>query len=369
MSPSVAIIGSRGYPSYYGGFETLVRHLAPYLADHGWDVAVYGRSDGSDADARADPRIEQRHTRGVDTRRLSTLSFGATACLDASRRRPDVALVLNVANGFWLPTLKARGIPSVVNVDGIEWERAKWGRLARYTFRRGAGFTAFMADELVCDARQIVKFWEDEFGRTGEYIPYGADVPGELPSPEQLGGRPYVLMVARLVPENTVAEFFSAVDAITEECDVVIVGTSGYGGPMDAAVAALQARNPRVWWFGHVSDDTTLFGLWRHASAYFHGHSVGGTNPALVQAMACGATIVARDTVYSREVLDDAAHFCDPTPSAIADAVLGLVENREERKVLSKKAVERARRAYSWDAVCAAYAQTLTSVAERGRAD
>ncbi|MBE7191067.1 MAG: DUF1972 domain-containing protein [Gordonia polyisoprenivorans] len=368
MSPSVAIVGSRGYPSFYGGFETLIRHLAPYLADQGWNVAVYGRSETEGEAARADPRIDRRHSRGVDTQRLSTLTYGLTASFDTCVRRPDVALVLNIANGFWLPMLRARGVPTVVNVDGIEWQRAKWGPLARGTFRKGARLTASFADELVCDAKEIARFWSETYGRKGIYIPYGADVPDEGSPPDELGDRPYALVVARLVPENTVAEFVAAADAITAHCDVVIVGSSGYGGPLEAAVADLAQRSPSVRWFGHLSDDATLFSLWRHAAAYFHGHSVGGTNPALVQAMACGAPIVARDTVYAREVLEDSAHLCAPTPDAIASAVIDLVTNVEEQKVLSKRAVERARRSFSWESVCASYAQALEDVATRGRA-
>jgi len=118
---SVAIIGTRGYPSsIYGGFETLVRKLAPFLADRGWEVTVYGRPGGT-VESPQYPRknIRTLTTRGIESKSLSTLTFGATSTLDASKRRPDVALVMNVANGYWLPMLRRRGIPSVVNVDGL----------------------------------------------------------------------------------------------------------------------------------------------------------------------------------------------------------------------------------------------------------
>ena len=128
--PTVAIIGTRGYPSYYGGFETAVRRLVPFLLEHGWAVRVYGRPGAMTEAAEAtDPRVEIVTTRGIDSRSLSTLSYGFFSALHALLRPPDVALVMNVANGFWLPLLKLRGIPTVVNVDGIEWERDKWSRL------------------------------------------------------------------------------------------------------------------------------------------------------------------------------------------------------------------------------------------------
>ncbi len=108
---SVAIIGTRGYPSYYGGFETAVRKLAPFLAESGWDVTVYGRPGPETADPTRDARVHVVTTRGIENKSLSTLSFGLTSCLHAARKRPDVALVMNVANGFWLPLLKLRGHP------------------------------------------------------------------------------------------------------------------------------------------------------------------------------------------------------------------------------------------------------------------
>ena len=133
--PSVAIIGTRGYPSYYGGFETAVRNLAPYLADRGWAVTVYGRPGATKLDdSTRDGRVRVIETWGIETKSLSTLTFGMTAALHAAREKPDVALVMNCANGYWLPLLRRAGIPTVMNVDGIEWDRAKWGRLAKWMF-------------------------------------------------------------------------------------------------------------------------------------------------------------------------------------------------------------------------------------------
>ncbi len=120
MKRSVAIIGTRGYPSYYGGFETAVRRLAPFLADEGWDVNVYCRPGATRDDNDRDARVKTTTTLGLEKKSLSTLSYGLTAALHACWQKPDVALVMNVANGFWLPLLRLRGIPTVVNVDGID---------------------------------------------------------------------------------------------------------------------------------------------------------------------------------------------------------------------------------------------------------
>lgn len=358
--PSVAVIGTRGYPSYYGGFETAVRKLVPHLADKGWDVTVYGRPDAlRPNDHDVDNRVLSRVTRGLETKSLSTLSYGLTASLDSAVRRPDVALVMNVANGYFLPMLRARGIPTLVNVDGIEWERAKWSPLAKRVFRTGAMCTARWADSLVFDARAIEKYWRETFGVRGTFIPYGGDVPPDLRVPEGLEHRGYVLLVARFVPENTVPEFFDAVPTIAARHPVVIVGSSGYGGEWDDAAQMLAASHPSVSWLGHVSDDALLLALWQHAGSYFHGHSVGGTNPALVQAMAAGAPILARDTVYNREVLGPTGKFVAPDPREIAAAVLQMMDSKAERDEGCKANVKRAEEHYSWAQVSSDYERTL----------
>ncbi|NQX10457.1 glycosyltransferase [Microbacteriaceae bacterium VKM Ac-2855] len=364
VANSVAIIGTRGYPSYYGGFETAVRKLAPYLAERGWDVTVYGRPGTTVEDPDRDPRVKTRVTVGVETKSISTLSYGLTSSLDAARRKPDVALVLNCANGYWLPILKQRGIPTLVNVDGIEWERAKWGRFAKYIFHTGAKWTARFGDRLVFDAAAISDRWGREFGRDGDVISYGGDIPPEYPVEPGLSHRGYALMVARFVPENTVPQFVQAAEHLSKTTDVVIVGSSGYGGEIESAVAALAATNPRVHWFGHVSDDKRLLSLWQHAGAYFHGHSVGGTNPALVQAMACGAPVVARDTVFNREVLRDTGRFVQPDVASISQGMLAVLEDPVAQEQLGSLGQERARVHYSWNDVNAAYEQALLRLIE-----
>lgn len=360
-SAHVAIIGTRGYPSFYGGFETAVRYLAPHLAQHGWDVTVYGRpGQTNDTAVKPDHRVRRITTRGVDSNLLSTLTYGLSSVLHAAfRGRPNVALVMNVANGYWLPILKWTRVRTVVNVDGIEWHRAKWSRLGKLVFKGGAYFTARYADHLVFDSKAIGQYWQSVLSRDGTFIPYGGtptqsrDVP--LPT-----ARPFVLMVARFVPENTVREFIAAIPTLTPEIDVVMVGNAPVGSELHQRAAA-AAELPHVYWLGHVSDDTLLDELWRRCAVYFHGHTVGGTNPALVQAMAQGANVVAVDTVYNREVLAEAGLFTSPDPEHITATVLTARDEPGTRRTLAKR---RAVSDYSWPTVCAAYDNLLRSTTD-----
>lgn len=370
MARTVAIIGTRGYPSFYGGFETLVRHLAPYLADHGWNVVVYSREKAlSSNPADADPRVRSVITPGVDSKSASTLTYGATSSLHVAATKPDVALVMNVANGFWLPFLRLRGIPTMVNVDGIEWERDKWGRAAKTIFAIGGRATARYATTLIYDSRALAVRWEAISGRTGVFIAYGGDPRTGDDPPEGLSRRKYVLMVARFVPENTIGPFLDAVETLGDRWDVVIVGSAGYGGAIEERVADIAKRKPNVRWYGHISNDDTLFSLWENAGAYFHGHSVGGTNPALVQAMACGAPVVARDTVYNREVLGTGAVFVEPTSHSIAAGIETLLDDSALQQELSTISAERAHDHYTWERVCADYDRALRSHLRSEEAD
>jgi glycosyltransferase involved in cell wall biosynthesis len=328
---------------------------------------VYGRPGATrDDDPNLDERVRRRLTRGVESKSISTLSYGLTASIDAARRKPDVALVMNVANGYFLPLLKARGIPTVVNVDGIEWDRQKWGKVAKSVFRGGARLTAQHGTELVVDALEIGRRWEQDFGRNGVFIPYGGDATDPLPLEPGLTHRGYILVVARFVPENTVSEFIAAARTLSAKWPVVIVGSSGYGGPLEDSVRALERDRPNVRWLGHVSDDQRLLSLWQHAGVYFHGHSVGGTNPALVQAMAAGAPVVARDTVYNREVLGNAGATCAPNAGEIVKGISRFFSPEVDLEAQSSLSKERARDNYSWFSVCSAYDRTLNdAVAKR----
>jgi glycosyltransferase involved in cell wall biosynthesis len=337
-----------------------VRKLAPYLANSGWDVTVYGRRGSTRVDDPGrDPLVVTKVTRGLETKSASTLSYGLTSTLDATMSRPDIALVMNVANGYYLPLLKARGIPTLVNVDGLEWERAKWGMFAKRVFRTGAACTAKFANGLVFDAHAIEEYWRSNFGASGFFIPYGGDVPSSLAVPDGLTHRGYVLMVARFVPENSIAEFFGAVPAIALRHPVVLVGSSGYGGEWEDAARTLAADNPAVSWMGHVSNDPLLLALWQHAGVYFHGHSVGGTNPSLVQAMAAGAPILARDTVYNREVLGSSGNFVAADSQEIARSVLQLMHDEARLEQSASSNVARAAQHYSWEQVCHDYEAAL----------
>ncbi len=368
----LAILGSRGFPSTYGGYETLVRYLAPHLVEAGHEVTVYCRARDQAQRSWIASDVRCIATPGVDSTSLSTLTFGLTATIDASLRRFDSVLILNIANGFWLPALRAARTPFAVNTDGIEWERGKWSRLGRATFRAGARMTAKHAGTLICDSQAIASVWEQRFGRNSTFIPYGAPVPDDVGRDRLktmgLGDEPFVLVVARLVPENNVELTLDALELLGDDAPLaVVVGSANSDSPIEARLKETEASK-RVVWLGHVSDQELLIQLWANCALYVHGHSVGGTNPSLLQALGAGAPTIALNTPFNAEVLPYPEHLFPQDAKSVAEFIRSIVNSRELQEEMSQRGRAIIRRRYRWRDVCDAYMDTLVSLANRAPA-
>jgi glycosyltransferase involved in cell wall biosynthesis len=355
---SVAILGTRGYPSYYGGFETAVRNIVSSFISNGWNVRVYSRRKSVwKEDPHRNLEVESVIVPCFHHGYLETLSHGLFSTLHLVRHKPSVVLIMNVANGFWLPILKIYKIRTVVNVDGIEWQRGKWGPVARFVFRVGARLTKKYADELVYDAIAVKDIWEESSkDLQGSFIPYGGNVLIEKPKISfELEEKSYLLYVARLVPENSIEFFLQIAEQFVDTLPIVIVGTTVDDLHLEMKLRKLSASHDNFKWLGHITDDQTLDSLWYHAGVYFHGHTVGGTNPALVQAMACGATILAQDTVFNREVLGDSGLFTDGRLEDAVTKINFLLNHELDADKLKLKAINRVKSKYNWTLIAKEY--------------
>lgn len=359
----IAILGSRGFPSTYGGYETFVRHVTRIWESQGHSVTVYCRT-------RPEPRrtpwvVEGARciwTPGIDSKSLSTLTYGLTSHLDVSLRSVDVALVVNVANGFFLPLLKARGIPSVVNTDGLEWQRGKWGSFAQSVFFHGAKMAARFGDVLVSDSQSIADIWSEEFGVTPRYIAYGAPVLHDLPDDQvrALGVEPgkYALAVARITPENNVDLTLDAMRSL-RDVKLVVVGSANYPNETERRLRGLSESGDIIW-LGHVDNQDFLNELWAHAGVYVHGHSVGGTNPSLLQALGAGAPTLALDTMFNREVLDgDDKQIYSHDAAQLAAKIRELLSSPSRQSEFATKGRLIVSERFQWSQIAGKYEQAL----------
>lgn len=357
----VVILGSRGFPSTYSGYETLVRHLAKNWSEKGIAVTVFCRDRPARVRKWTVDGVNCRWTPGVHSKSLSTLTFGLTGSIDASRLPVDAALVLNLANGFYLPILKARGIGTVVNTDGIEWERGKWGGIAQKVFLFGAHATARFSDVIVADSIEIARIWRNRFSVDSTFIPYGARVPVETGSErlEPMGLSPgsYALVVARVTPENNPDLLLDAIEK-NGNTKLVFVGSANYSTSIEKRLREMD-EDGKIVWMGHVDDQELLAQLWANTGIYLHGHSVGGTNPSLLQALGLGAPTLALDTPFNREVIGRDEQLFTADADRLSRSISEVLASSSTRADWAARGREIIRTRYNWNDVCDQYLAAL----------
>ena len=360
----IAMIGTRGIPAAYGGFETAVEEVGKRLVERGHRVTVYTR--GSEQREREYLGMRVIHLPAVRQKQLETLSHTALSTLHAiTRKAPDAAFVFNAANSPLVPLLRGRGIPVALHMDGLEWKRSKWGARGKAYYRWAEEFGVRWADALIADAPGIAEYYRTEFGVPTELIRYGAPILDTAPVAGirdlglESGG--YHLVVARFEPENHVLEIVDGYRASSATIPLVVVGSAPYGAEYTQRIQAAAEGDPRIRLLGGVFDQDLLDALYFHARTYVHGHSVGDTNPSLLRAMGAGTAVVAWDVTFNRETLDDLGWFFEDADEA--ERHFSALEGDTEIPALAGAVKERARAHFRWDDVTSAYEDLALRIA------
>jgi glycosyltransferase involved in cell wall biosynthesis len=363
----IAMVGTRGVPARYGGFETAVEEVGARLVERGHDVVVYCRGEDRSTRYRGMDRVVLPALRH---RAAETLSHTGASVAHLLTHRTDVALVFNAANAPLLPFIRARRIPVAVHVDGLEWKRAKWGPNGRRWYLMGERLSVRWADRLIADAKGIQDYYTERYGAATTFIPYGAPIVDEpkLDRLAEIGLTPrgYHLVVARLEPENHVDVIVEGYVRSAAELPLVVVGSVPYSSDHVRGIERTAAGDPRVRMVGGVWDQDLLDSMYAGAASYLHGHSVGGTNPSLLRAMGAGAAVTAFDVSFNREVLQDAGIYFADTDS-VAAAVEAVEAGPEGAAKRGRLAREEAARRYRWDDVAIAYEELCVSLLARRR--
>jgi glycosyltransferase involved in cell wall biosynthesis len=353
----IAMIGTRGVPARYGGFETAIEEIGSRLAARGHEVVVYCRGDDRSPEYLGMQRVRLP---AVAHRVLETLSHTAFSVSHLLTRRTDVAIMFNAANAPLLPFVRAARIPVAVHVDGLEWRRAKWGPTGRRYYLVNERLAVRWADELIADARGIQDYYRTRYGAQSRFLAYGsprvsAPDPAKLATLDLVPGG-YHLVVARMEPENHVGVIVRGYLACRAELPLVVVGSVPYPSEHEAEIKRLAATDERVRMIGSVWDQDLLDSLYAGAAGYLHGHSVGGTNPSLLRAMGAGAPVIAWDVNFNREVLGDTGEFFS-SPETVGELVLATEQDRAASVRRGEAGRERAATCYSWDDVALGYEQ------------
>lgn len=361
-------MGTRGVPAAYGGFETFAEQLGARLVERGHDVTVYGRSHIVPVGLRTHRGIHLRVLPTIRHKYLDTVVHTGLSVLDGLFRRFDVVLICNNANAPFALVPRLSGAKVALNVDGLEWQRDKWNRLGRWYYRACAWLSPKLPIVLVSDAHVIARWYRERYGKHTVYIPYGSDArrtaPGETLARHGLGAGRYILYVSRLEPENNAHTVIEAYRRVGGEealgAPLVIVGDAPYATEYKAAIEAAAAATPGVLLTGYVFGDGYAE-LQSNALAYVQATEVGGTHPALVEAMGRGATILANDVPEHREVLGDAGrYYARNDPDDLARELRRLVDDPAERERLGAAAADRAAANYSWDHVTDSFETLFT---------
>lgn len=361
----VALIGSRGVPARYGGYETLMEELGVRLVARGMRVTVYCRAHYTPAAMREHRGMELVVQPTLRGKYFDTPVHTFLSGLDAQRRGFDAALVVNGANALFLPLLAMAGVPTALNVDGIEKRRAKWGWPGRTVYALSERLACTLPTVLVTDAEVIRAHYLARYGVVSEVIAYGVDPrpPREIGILAKLGLRPreYFLYVSRFEPENHPREVAEAYRGVGGELPLVMVGGAPYA---EGYIRSFTAEADRRILFPGPIYGEGYRELLAGALAYVHATEVGGTHPALVEAMGYGNCVLVHDTPENREVAGEAARYFDVgTPSSLRTALDWARTKDSEVAASREAAASRAAERYSWDEVADRYASLLRRIA------
>jgi glycosyltransferase involved in cell wall biosynthesis len=363
----VALMGSRGIPGRYGGYETLMEELSVRLLARGFKVTVYCRSHVTPPGLTAWRGAELIVLPTIRSKYLDTPVHTFLSCLRALREPYDAALVVNSANALFVPILRLSGVPVALHVDGIEKRRAKWGPVGRGVYALSERLACVIPDALVTDAEVIRRHYLERYGAESVPITYGVDPhpPRETGVLERLGltSRRYFLYVSRFEPENNPHQVAAAYRTVGGDLPLVMVGGAPYASAFIAGFT--QGADPRVRFPGAIYGEGYRE-LLSHALAYVHATDVGGTHPALVEAMGYGNCVLVNDTPENREVAGEAAlYFRAAAPETLAERLEEVRREPERAAEMGREMARRAARLYNWESVTDQYARLFQRLAGR----
>lgn len=352
----IAIVGSVGLPAKYGGWETLVDHLTRRLSSL-FEITVYC-SAKKYPEKLPDYNGAKLSYVNIDANGVQSIFYDLWSMLK-SIRYADTIVILGVSGCVFLPVLKFfSGKKFIVNIDGLEWKREKWGRLAKWFLRLSEISAVRSADIVIADNRAIQKYITTEYGRESVLIPYGGDhavrpdINEEILSRYALVGRRYAFKVCRIEPENNIDLILSSF-VLSKTLDLVIVG-NWENSPYGIALRERYRNLPHVHLFDPIYDLEILNQMRAACYVYIHGHSAGGTNPSLVEAMSLGLPVVAYGCNFNRETTNGQALFFSSS-----EELAGVLERLDDGLLaeLSEKMKELADSLYTWDKVSSSYAE------------
>ena len=361
----IAIMGIRGIPANYGGFETFSENLATRLVKKGHDVTVYGRSNIIDYKEKFYKGVEIKILPTISHKYLDTVAHTFICAVHSFFKKYDVVFVCNSANALFTFLPRLWGKPVVLNVDGLEWKRQKWNWLGKAFYKIGEQLATVFPNVIVSDARDVQAYYKQKYGKDSIFIPYGAPEQREESIEKlkeyNLGPKEYILYVSRMEPENNAHKVVKAFEKVKTDKKLVMVGDAPYSTDY---IRNLKATvDDRIIFTGYV------FGkgyreLQSNAYFYIQATEVGGTHPALLESMGYGNCVLANDVPEHREVLGDTGiYFNGNGIDSLVGKMQFLLDHPGKVDHIKQDVVKRVQRKYSWETVTNDYEELFKKVA------
>jgi len=355
----IAIIGSRGYPYVYSGYETFVKELSERLVKQNIDVTVYCHKNLFKESPPQVNGINLVYIKTIEKKSLSQFIHSFQSILNACFLNYDIILVVNSANGPFGLISKVFRKKTAINVDGLEWLRPKWKGLGAKYFYWASKLSTKFYNEIITDSFEMAKIYKKEFNADSTVIAYGANIryssKPELIKKWDLEKNDYYLIVGRLVPDNNADLIVNEFVKSDSKKKLVIIGDVPYQDEYAAKIKKVE--DDRILFTGYVNDQDELAELYHNCFAYFHGHEFGGTNPTMLTAMAYGCAVIALDTPFTREMCDNEKHAIYFTKEmGYLKRIIEEVE-KNDSIINSLKAISRNRIAenYTWEKITNQY--------------
>ena len=359
----IAIIGSRGYPYVYSGYETFVQQLSERLVKKKVCVTIYCHKKLFKDRPAHKNGIDLKYMPSIETKSLSQLTHSFVSIFDACLDDFDVIFVVNVANGPLGIITKLFNKKTVINVDGLEWLRPKWKGLGALFYKFAARMATIFYDQIINDAEEMRKIYLDLFGKDSKVIAYGPKDDFEKSSNifEKVNVKKldYFLIVGRLIPDNNWDILVDGFKLSKSRKKLVIVGDNPFKN--DFKDNLISDNSDDIVFTGLIKDQSELCDLFKNAYAYLHGHEYGGTNPTLIEALSFGNAVLALDTVFNREVLQNGNFglFFNKNKESVRDLIDYADSNSDDIIILKNKSKDALKKKYEWDYIVDQYIEVF----------
>ena len=365
----ISIIGSRGYPYVYSGYETLIKELSERLVEKDCEVTVYcHRSLFKEKPALVNG-IKLVYVPTIETKSLSQLIHSFLSMFHAVVSDADVIFAVNAANGPFGLISKIFRKPTAINVDGLEWLRPKWKGLGGRYFKIAARLSTILFDQIINDSEEMRKVYLNTFKKESVVIAYGATIKkSEDPSLIQqwlINPKEYYLVVGRMIPDNNADIIVKGFLASNSTKKMVVVGDVFYKDKYADELKAL--KDDRLIFTGYVHDPQVLAALYHHCYVYVHGHEFGGTNPTMIKAMAYGCAILALNTIFNKEMLNNDSYgiYFEKNQAALRKQIDYADQHPKQIKKLSQNSHLGITDKYNWDCITDQYLKVFRQLIKK----